>query len=57
MKFLFIVLFIMTVIWGVWETWHKYGLIYFIAKKDIQPTQEEIAECLKEVIKHYLKSK
>lgn len=50
MKAVIFILLIITILWILWEIWHKQSLLYFIAKKDIQTTEEEIAECLKSVL-------
>lgn len=57
MKTILIILLIVAIIWGIYESWQKMGITYYLAKKDIQPTNKEIAECLIAVIKHYFNLK
>lgn len=57
MKSMLIILLIATIIWALYETWKEKGIAYYLAKKDIRPTNEEIVECLIEVIKHYFNLK
>lgn len=50
MQLLLCVLFILVFLWLVWEIWQKQSLAYFISKKGIQISSEEISECLKTVL-------
>lgn len=49
-----IILLIITVIWAVFEAIQKRAIIYFITKENILLSEEQMAECLKEVIMNYL---
>lgn len=49
-----IILLIITVIWAVFEAIQKKAIIYFITKENILLSEEQMAECLKEVIMNYL---
>lgn len=55
MQLLLCVLLIFVFLWLVWEIWQKQSLAYFISKKGIQISSEEISECLKAVLIKFFK--
>lgn len=54
MMTILIILLIITVFWAVFEAIQKKAIIYFITKENILLSEEQMAECLKEVIMNYL---
>lgn len=49
-----IVLLIITITWALFERLQKVTLIYYTEIKHIPPSDNEWAECVKKVIRHYL---